>query len=175
MSAPHQQLNDGINAWSASSSSVVLSDIDEEAGRIAAMAAKNKAANDAARAKEESRKKSKEQQLAEEKSRVVLLGRWLRRTVPCDVLLFWFQVLGEISVYRVCVWELQRLSSELAVPKGSSLSLLHIRWRNIWHLRGNSETIGGSAVASFSLLCSMRSGFGLGSSIVCQASCRIGY
>ena len=66
VSAPHQQLNDGINAWSASSSSVVLSDIDEEASRIAAMAAKNKAANDAARAKEESRKKSKEQ-LAEEK------------------------------------------------------------------------------------------------------------
>lgn len=66
VSAPHQQLNDGINAWSASSSSVVLSDIDEEASRIAAMAAKNKAANEAARAKEESRKKSKEQ-LAEEK------------------------------------------------------------------------------------------------------------
>jgi hypothetical protein len=67
VSAPHQQLlNDGINAWSASSSSVVLSDIDEEASKIAAMAAKNKAANEAARAKEEARKKSKEQ-LAEEK------------------------------------------------------------------------------------------------------------
>jgi len=66
VSAPHQQLNDGINAWSASSSSVVLSDIDEEASRIAAMAAKNKAANEAAKAKEDSRKKSKEQ-LADEK------------------------------------------------------------------------------------------------------------
>ena len=67
VSAPHQQLlNDGINAWSASSSSVVLSDIDEEASKIAAMAAKNKAANEAARAKEEARKKSTEQ-LAEEK------------------------------------------------------------------------------------------------------------
>lgn len=67
VSAPHQRLlNDGINAWSASSSSVVLSDIDEEASKIAAMAAKNKAANEAAKAKEDARKKSKEQ-LADEK------------------------------------------------------------------------------------------------------------
>jgi len=60
------QLQTGIDVWSASSSSVVLSDIDEEASKIAAMAAKNKAANEAARAKEEARKKSTEQ-LAEEK------------------------------------------------------------------------------------------------------------
>ena len=38
------------------------------------------------------------------------------------------------------------------MPKGSSLSLLHIRWRNIWHLRGNSETIGGLGGGKFLLV-----------------------
>ena len=62
------QLQNGIDVWSASSSSVVLSDIDEEASKIAAMAAKNKAANEAARAKEEARKKSTEQLAGEKKT-----------------------------------------------------------------------------------------------------------
>ena len=51
VSAPHQQLlNDGINAWSASSSSVVLSDESAE-DMVARIAAKSAAANEAARAK----------------------------------------------------------------------------------------------------------------------------
>uniref|UniRef100_A0A7S0FHK0 Uncharacterized protein n=1 Tax=Minutocellus polymorphus TaxID=265543 RepID=A0A7S0FHK0_9STRA len=66
VSAPHQQLlNDGINAWSASSSSVVLSDESSE-DIVAKIAAKSAAANEAARAKAEKNKKSAEQ-LADEK------------------------------------------------------------------------------------------------------------
>ena len=59
------QLQTGIDVWSASSSSVVLSE-DSSEDIVAKIAAKSAAANEAARAKEEARKKSTEQ-LAEEK------------------------------------------------------------------------------------------------------------
>ena len=59
------QLQNGIDVWSASSSSVVLSE-DSSEDIVAKIAAKSAAANEAARAKEEARKKSTEQ-LAEEK------------------------------------------------------------------------------------------------------------
>ena len=57
-------------------------------------------------------------------------------------------------------WTMSREGFRCHAERIIPLLATHIRWRNIWHLRGNSETIGGSAVASFSLLCLMRSGFG---------------
>jgi len=59
------QLQNGIDVWSASSSSVVLSDESSE-DIVAKIAAKSAAANEAARAKAEKNKKSAEQ-LADEK------------------------------------------------------------------------------------------------------------
>ena len=59
------QLQTGIDVWSASSSSVVLSE-DSSEDIVAKIAAKSAAANEAARVKAEKNKKSSEQ-LAEEK------------------------------------------------------------------------------------------------------------
>lgn len=61
------QLQTGIDVWSASSSSVVLSE-DSSEDIVAKIAAKSAAANEAARAKEEARKKSTEQLAGEKKT-----------------------------------------------------------------------------------------------------------